>query len=88
MKLVTIEKTREDTLISLIKGFMWGGGGSKYQSCDLSEFSPLFSHRHTNTRDLFITHLPPKHISNDERKRKNYGNLVNDNKNEEKHENE
>lgn len=58
MKLATIEKTRGYTLISLIKGFLSGGAG-KYRSCDLSEFSPLFSHRHTNTRDLYVTHLPP-----------------------------
>jgi len=41
-----------------------------------------------NTRDLFITHLPPKPISNDDRKGKSYGNLMNDNKNEERNENE
>ncbi len=77
MKLATIEITRGDTLISVIKGFLLGG--DKYQSCDLSEFSPLFSHGHINSRDLYITHLPPNRYRMMRKRKKIYGNLVNDN---------
>lgn len=79
MKLVTIEITGGDTLIPLIKGFLWGRR-------QIAEWwlqpilTAILSQTHKCQRPIRYT-FAPKPISNDERLvQKNDGNLVNDNK--------
>lgn len=87
MKLATIEKTRGDTLISLIKGFQWGGAANT--KVVTSANSHHYFLTDTQTPETYSLHICPQNLYQMMRKReKNYGNLMNDNKNEEKNENE
>ncbi len=77
MKLATIEITRGDTLISVIKGFLLGGRQIPKLLAQRI-LTAIFSRAHKQQRPIHYT-FAPKPISYDEKKEKIYGNLVNDN---------